>query len=305
MKTIKMLVGEDGEGLRIDAYINENIEEFSRSYLQKLIGDGNVRQDGTKVMKKNYRLKKGMILELTVPEPEKIQLEAQNINLSIIYEDEGLLVINKDKGMVVHPAPGNYDGTLVNALLYHCDSLSSINGVIRPGIVHRIDKDTTGLLLVAKNDMVHKNLSEQLKDHSITRVYYALVEGIIKEKSGTVDAPIGRDPSNRLKMAVVENGKNAITHFEVLRSFKDTTLVKCKLETGRTHQIRVHMSYIGHPIVGDSSYGFKKKRHSFSRQALHAKKISFYHPVEKRTMTFTCPMPEDMKKLIEKMKAMD
>src|SRR6056297_921685 len=305
MKTVKMLVGEDGEGLRIDAYINENIEEFSRSYLQKLIGDGNVRQDGTKVMKKNYRLKKGMILELTVPEPEKIQLEAQNINLSIIYEDEGLLVINKDKGMVVHPAPGNYDGTLVNALLYHCDSLSSINGVIRPGIVHRIDKDTTGLLVVAKNDMVHKNLSEQLKDHEIARIYYALVEGNIKEKSGTVDAPIGRDPSNRMKMAVVEKGKPAITHFDVLRRFRDTTLIRCQLETGRTHQIRVHMSYIGHPIVGDASYGFKKSRHAFPRQALHAKKLTFYHPLKKRMMTFTCKMPEDMKELIQKMKAMD
>ncbi|PLX32176.1 MAG: RNA pseudouridine synthase [Clostridiales bacterium] len=305
METLKVIVGEDGEGSRLDAYLNENLEEFSRNYLQKLIGDGNVTQDGIKVVKKNHRLKQGATLELTVPEPEKLEVEAQNIKLNIVYEDDGLLVVNKDKGMVVHPAPGNYDGTLVNALLHHCDSLSSINGVIRPGIVHRIDKDTTGLLVVAKNDTIHKNLSEQLKGHEITRIYYALVEGNVKEKSGTVDAPIGRDPSNRMKMAVVEKGKPAITHFEVLRRFRNATLVKCELETGRTHQIRVHMSYIGHPIVGDASYGFKKSRHVFSRQALHAKKLSFYHPIEKRMMTFTCPMPEDMKELIQKMKSMD
>jgi len=305
METIKMIVGEDGEGCRVDAYLNENLEEFSRNYLQKLISGGKVRQDGIKIVKKNYRLKEGMLLELNVPEPEKLEVKPQNIKLNIVYEDEGLLVINKDKGMVVHPAPGNYDGTIVNALLYHCDSLSSINGVIRPGIVHRIDKDTTGLLVVAKNDMVHKNLSEQLKEHEITRIYYALVEGNIKEKSGTVDAPIGRDPSNRMKMAVVEKGKPAITHFEVLRRFRNATLVKCELETGRTHQIRVHMSYTGHPIVGDALYGFKKNRHAFSRQALHAKKLTFHHPIEKRMMTFTCPMPEDMKELIQKMKAMD
>ncbi|MBK5251191.1 MAG: RluA family pseudouridine synthase [Peptostreptococcaceae bacterium] len=305
MEMIRMVVEANGEGRRLDTYLNENLEEFSRNYIQKLISEGNVIQNGEKTLKKNHRLKAGVVLELTIPEPEKLQVEAEDIPLDIVYEDEWLLVINKSKGMVVHPAPGNYNGTIVNALLYHSDTLSSINGVIRPGIVHRIDKDTTGLLVVAKNDMVHRNLAKQLKEHGISRIYYALVEGKVSEKSGTIDAPIGRDPSNRLKMAVVEKGKPSITHFEVLRRFEGATLLKCKLETGRTHQIRVHMAYIGHPIIGDSSYGYKKQKHAFERQALHAKSLTFFHPVEKRDVTFTCPMAEDMKELIKKMKARD
>ena len=305
MEILRMLVEEDGKGSRLDAYLNDNLEEFSRSYIQKLISEGKVIIDDEIMLKKNYRLKEGSSLELTIPEPVKLEVEAEDIPLDIIYEDEYLLVINKRKGMVVHPAPGNYNGTIVNALLYHCDKLSSINGVIRPGIVHRIDKDTTGLLLVAKNDMVHKSLAEQLKEHGVSRIYYAVVEGSINEKSGTVDAPIGRDPLNRLRMAVVENGRPSITHFKVIRRFTGGTLVKCKLETGRTHQIRVHMAFIGHPIIGDQIYGYKKRKDVFARQALHAKSLSFFHPVEKRNMTFTCPMAEDMKELIKKMKAQD
>lgn len=259
MESLVLTVEQNQNGIRLDVFLATCLDEFSRSYLQKLILNGQVALSGNPLVKKNLRLKAGDIVELAIPAPEELDVKAENIPLDIIFEDEGLLVVNKGKGMVVHPAPGNYEGTLVNALLYHCDNLSSINGVIRPGIVHRIDKNTTGLLVVAKTDLVHKSLAEQLKRHEISRIYYALVEGVFGEESGTVDAPVGRDPFNRLKMAVTDKGKKAITHFKVMKRFSGASLLQCRLETGRTHQIRVHLSYIGHPIIGDALYGFKKK----------------------------------------------
>lgn len=295
------VAGEDGDG-RLDIFLANSLEEYSRSYLQKLISDGMVEKNGIRANKKNVRLKAGDVIRLTIPEPEPLEVLAQDIPLDIVYEDEGLLVVNKGKGMVVHPAPGNREGTLVNALLYHCDRLSSINGIIRPGIVHRIDKDTTGLLVVAKTDQVHRSLARQMESHEVRRVYYAVVEGVLKEESATIEAPIGRDPNNRLRMAVVENGKRAVTHVEVIRRFRDATLVKCLLETGRTHQIRVHLAMTGHPIIGDILYGRRKSKHAFDRQALHAKQLSFYHPLLGRPFRCTCPMAPDMKRLILKLK---
>ena len=250
-------ISEQNAGIRIDKYLNEIYSEKSRSNIQGLIENGNVKVND-KCIKSNYKLKNNDVVEVNIPEPELLALEPENIPLDIVYEDSDIIVVNKPKSMVVHPAPGNYSKTLVNALLYHCKDLSSINGVIRPGIVHRIDKDTTGILVVAKNDEAHVFLSEQLKEHSMKREYYALVEGIISKDSGTIDRPLGRSKNNRLKVAIVEGGKRAVTHYEVIERFKSATLVKCILETGRTHQIRVHMASLGHPLVGDMTYGFKK-----------------------------------------------
>lgn len=302
MEVMVLTVAGEDEESRLDIFMANSLEEYSRSYLQKLISDGLVEKNGIRTNKKNVRLKTGDVIRLTIPEPEPLEVAAQDIPLDIVYEDEGLLVVNKAKGMVVHPAPGNREGTLVNALLYHCDRLSSINGIIRPGIVHRIDKDTTGLLVVAKTDQVHRSLARQMEAHEVRRVYYAVVEGVLKEESATIEAPIGRDPNNRLRMAVVENGKRAVTHVEVIRRFRDATLVKCLLETGRTHQIRVHLAMTGHPIIGDTLYGRRKSKHAFDRQALHAKQLSFYHPLLERSFRCTCPMAPDMKKLILKLK---
>ena len=235
-------------------------------------------------------------------EPKELEVEAENIPIDIIYEDSDVIVVNKAKGMVVHPAPGNYNGTLVNALLYHCTDLSSINGVIRPGIVHRIDKDTTGILVIAKNDEAHNKLSDQLKEHSMKREYYALVEGRIKANSGTIDKPLARSKKDRLKIAIVEGGKRAVTHYEVIERFKNTTLVKCVLETGRTHQIRVHMSSIGYPLVGDPVYGFKKGKFKCEGQMLHAKTLGFIHPRTNEYVEFTSELPENFKGLIENLR---
>ena len=229
-------------------------------------------------------------------------MQAENIPLDVIYEDSDVIVINKSQDMVVHPAPGNYSGTLVNALLYHCRDLSGINGVLRPGIVHRIDKDTSGALVVAKNDNAHNSLAMQLKDHSMTRSYLALVEGIIKQDEGSIDEPIGRHPKDRIKMAVVENGKKAITHYKVIERFDNYTLVECNLETGRTHQIRVHMAKIGHPLVGDLVYGFKKQRFNLKGQVLHAKRLGFIHPSTNEYMEFVSPLPDYFEKLITKLR---
>ena len=290
----------DVPGERIDSYI-ASVTELSRSNVQKLIEGGAILVNG-KTCKANYKLRAGDVAEIQMPEPEDIEALPENIPLDIIYEDSDIIVINKARGMVVHPAAGNYTGTLVNALLYHCKDLSDINGVRRPGIVHRIDKDTTGLLAVAKNNNAHLALAEQLQDHTMSRVYYAVVEGIIGENSGTVNAPIGRHDNDRKKMAVnTRVGKPAVTHFEVLERLDNCTLVKCRLETGRTHQIRVHMAYTGHPVTGDPVYGIKNTR-GMDGQALHAGELTLIHPATGEPVTFKAPFPEDFEKLLKRLR---
>lgn len=288
---------------RLDVWLTAALKEFSRSYADKLIQDGNAVVNGRKV-KSGYKLKAGDMVEVNVPEPKPLEVTAEEIELDIIHEDEDIIVINKPRGMVVHPAAGNYSGTLVNALLRHCgDSLSDINGVIRPGIVHRIDKDTSGVLVIAKNNRSHKVLSDMLKEHDINRIYIAVAEGVIMEDQGTVDAPIGRHPVDRKKMAVnLKNGRRAVTHFRVLERFADTTLLELRLETGRTHQIRVHMSYIGHPLVGDIVYGRKKQKYDFEGQALHAGTLGFIHPGTGEYVEYTAEPPEEFTKLVERLR---
>ncbi|MFL0251587.1 RluA family pseudouridine synthase [Clostridium neuense] len=298
MNTLKFEVDSYNENLRLDVYLSENIKDKSRSYIQNLIKSGKVIVDGS-IKKGSYKLKLSDQVEVEIPENEKLNVEPENIPIDIIYEDRDVIVVNKAQGMVVHPAPGNYSGTLVNALLYHCTDLSGINGILRPGIVHRIDKDTSGILVVAKNDMAHKKLAEQLKEHSMNRIYNALVEGIIKEDTGTIDKPLGRHPNQRIKMAVVKDGRRAVTHYRVLQRYKSNTLIECKLETGRTHQIRVHMAYIGHPIVGDPVYGYTKQKFKLQGQMLHAKKLGFIHPSTGKYMEFDSELPEYFKKIIE------
>lgn len=293
-------IDENFEGERIDKYLSSVFEGQSRSYLQGLIEKGNVLVNNKNV-KSNYKLKVFDEIVVTLPEPLELKVEAEDIPLDIIYEDKDVIVVNKPQGMVVHPAPGNYNGTLVNALLYYCKDLSSINGIIRPGIVHRIDKDTTGILVVAKNDKAHNFLSDQLRDHSMKREYFALVEGRIKEDNGVIDKPLGRNKKDRLKIGIVPDGRRAVTHYEVLERFNSTTLIKCVLETGRTHQIRVHMASIGHPLVGDPLYGFKKQKFKLEGQMLHAKTLGFIHPTTKEYMEFTSELPGDFKKLLEKL----
>ena len=278
---------------RIDKLLANRLDDFSRSAIAKLISENNVLVND-KIVSKNYKCKTGDSIVVNVPDAVMLDVIPQNIPLDIVYEDDDLLVVNKPKDMVVHPAAGNYTDTLVNALLYHCkDSLSGINGVIRPGIVHRIDKDTSGLLIVAKNDMAHLDLANQIKEHSFHRAYQAVVYGNIKEENGTVHQPIGRSPKDRKKMAVVDkNSKDAITHYEVIRRYGDFTHIRCILETGRTHQIRVHMSYIGHPLAGDSVYGPKKVITSLNGQCLHAGEIGFVHPRTKKYMEFKSDLPD-------------
>ncbi|QIB26270.1 RluA family pseudouridine synthase [Caloranaerobacter azorensis] len=293
------LVVEDDIDERVDSYLAKKLEEASRSYIKKLIKDGHIKVNNLQV-KPKYVVNKGDVITVELPEPEKLELIPQDLPIEIVYEDEDVAVVNKPRGMVVHPAPGNYSGTLVNALLYHLESLSTINGVVRPGIVHRIDKDTSGLLMIAKNDFAHIELSKQLKEHSITRIYYALVEGNIKVDNGTINAPIGRHPVDRKKMAVTDrNSKRAITHFKVLERFGQYTLIEAKLETGRTHQIRVHMSHIKHPLVGDLVYGSKKNEFKQEGQLLHAKVIGFIHPRTKEYMEFDSELPDYFKKVLD------
>jgi len=286
--------------IRLDKFIK--IDELPRTQIQKLIDEGYATVNGN-VAKASYKVKNGDVIVLCVPDPEPLDIKAENIPLDIVYEDDQLLVINKPQGMVVHPAPGNYEGTLVNALMYHCkDSLSGINGVMRPGIVHRIDKDTSGLLLVAKTNEAHLSLSEQIQKKTAHRHYVCLVCGILKTRKGIIDAPIGRHPSNRLKMAVTpNNSKDAITRFEVIEYFDNATYVACDLETGRTHQIRVHMQYIGHPIIGDPLY-LNKNAFDLNGQALHAQKISFDHPTTGQRMEFSAPLPDYFEELLEKLR---
>lgn len=289
---------------RVDSFLAEIEEELSRSYVQRLIKDSLVKINGS-VVKANYRLREGDILTYEVPEPVSLEIEAEDIPLDILYEDDDLIVINKPKGMVVHPAAGHYQGTLVNALLYHCkDNLSGINGVMRPGIVHRIDMNTTGVLVVCKNDKAHQSIAEQLKVHSITRKYEAIVYHSFKQMEGTVDAPIGRHPIDRKKMAInPKNGKNAITNYRVLENFPNGYAhIECSLKTGRTHQIRVHMASIRHPLLGDDVYGPEKDKFHLEGQALHARVLGFLHPTTQEYMEFEAPLPEYFQHLIEKLR---
>ena len=301
-----MKINEENVKIRLDVFVSSYLG-ITRSSAQNLIDEGNVTVN-SKVESKNYKLRLGDEIEIEEMEPKVLDVVAENIPLNIIYEDSDIIVINKPSGMVVHPAPGNENGTLVNALLYHCgDTLSGINGVIRPGIVHRIDKDTSGLLVVAKNDEAHVFLSSLLKDHGIKRTYHAIIIGHLKEQNGTVNAPIARHPVDRKKMAVLLGGKEAITHYEVIEEYTGYSYIKLNLETGRTHQIRVHMSYKGHPIIGDTVYGGGKTQFEKANmglldgQILHAKELSFPHPRTKEIMHFECDLPENFKMLIEKL----
>lgn len=290
---------EEAANERVDKFLAEQMPEKSRSYIQKLIKEGMVQISG-KPVKANYRLSQAEEIKIQIPELEVPDILPENIPLDILYEDDDLLVVNKPKGMVVHPAPGHYTGTLVNALMYHCrDHLSGINGVMRPGIVHRIDMDTTGSLLVCKNDRSHQILAQQLKEHSITRKYEAVVHGNLKQDSGTVSAPIGRHPVDRKKMCVhAPAGREAVTHYRVLKRFGNYTHIECELETGRTHQIRVHMSSIGHPILGDEVYGPAKCPFRLQGQTLHARILGFVHPSTGRYMEFEAPIPEYFQNLL-------
>ena len=303
------VTGED-VGKRIDALVADRTE-LTRSSVARLVESGDITVCGKEVAK-NYKLRAGDVVEIELPEPVSDKAEPEDIPLDVVYEDDDIIVVNKPCGMVVHPAAGNPNGTLVNALLYRCKgSLSGVGGVVRPGIVHRIDKDTSGLLVAAKNDEAHNSLAAQLKTHAVSRVYYAIIIGNFPEDSGTVDAPIGRHPTDRKKMAVLKEGqgtaRHAVTHFTVLARYKGFSLVRCVLETGRTHQIRVHMAYRGHPLVGDSVYGGGKTQFEaankslISGQCLHAKELTLTHPKTGKTMHFECELPDDMKKLIEKL----
>ena len=290
---VSVVIDDDCGGSRLDRILSDVLCDYSRSFVQNLFSAGFVRCNGKEVTK-SFKPKSGDVIEFTVPEPKEISLEPENIPLDIVYEDSDLLVVNKPRGMVVHPAPGNYDSTLVNALLWHCKgNLSGINGVIRPGIVHRIDKDTSGLLLVAKNDNAHISLSQQISVHSLDREYRAVIHGHLKEQEGTVDAPIGRSPNDRKKMCVInQNSKNAVTHYKVLEEYKDFSFVALKLETGRTHQIRVHMAYLGHPVAGDPVYGPKNGVTSLNGQCLHAGIIGFVHPSTGEHIKLEAPLPD-------------
>lgn len=294
-------VTKEVEGERIDKALASMQQDWSRTQIQGFVQDGFVVVNGQPI-KQKYKVQEGDIITVMPPDPEPLEIIAEDLNLEIVYEDSDVLVVNKPKGMVVHPAPGHLTGTLVNGLMYHCKDLSGINGVMRPGIVHRIDKDTSGLLMVAKNDKAHESLVQQLVDKTVTRRYTALVHGHIPHDKGTIDAPIGRDSKDRQKMGVVDNGKHAVTHFHVIDRFGvDYTLIECRLETGRTHQIRVHMNYIGFPLVGDPKYG-PKKTIDFGGQVLHAGILGFVHPTTNEYLEFEVPLPEDYQQLLEDLK---
>ncbi len=293
------IVDDSTDHIRIDKYLNELLPDQSRSYIQKLLKDGHILVNNS-IIKPNYKVKADDRIQIDIPEPIEANIEAENIPLDIIYEDNDVLIVNKPKEMVVHPAPGNYSGTLVNALMYHCkDSLSNINGVLRPGIVHRIDKNTTGCLIVCKNDQSHNFIADQLSEHSINRIYVGIVCGVLKDDEGTIDAPIGRNKRDRKLMSVNEDGKRAITHYKVLKRFRDYSLVQFKLETGRTHQIRVHMAHINHPLLGDDQYGRQKCKFNLTGQCLHAKTIGFIHPSTKEYVEFEVDEPEYFKHLLD------
>ena len=291
MTTLRLQADRDGE--RLDAFLARSVEDLTRSAAQRLLEEGAVTQGG-RALKKNHRTCAGEVLEVALPDPEPLDIRPQGIPLDVVYEDRDVIVVNKPVGMVVHPAPGHPDGTLVNALLYHCgDSLSGINGALRPGIVHRIDRDTSGLIIAAKNDKAHLALAAQLQDHSLARTYEAVAVGGLREEQGTVNAPIGRHPVDRKKMAVDwKNGRPAVTHWSVLGRYPGYTHVECRLETGRTHQIRVHLASIGHPLLGDIVYGSKKPVPGLAGQCLHARRLRFVHPASGEAVELECPLPD-------------
>ncbi|WP_026566396.1 RluA family pseudouridine synthase [Bacillus sp. UNC41MFS5] len=300
MEKMEHIILEDQKGDRIDKVIAGLDEEWSRTQVQQWIKEGNITVNGQQI-KTNYKCNVDDQIEITIPDPEELDVVPEDLNLEIYYEDSDVLVVNKPRGMVVHPAPGHMTGTLVNGLMFHCKDLSGINGVLRPGIVHRIDKDTSGLLMVAKNDLAHESLVNQLVAKTVTRKYKAIVHGVIPHDFGTVDAPLGRDTKDRQSMNVVDHGKHAVTHFHVLERFKDFTFVECQLETGRTHQIRVHMKYIGYPLAGDPKYG-PKKTLDINGQALHAGVLGFNHPRTSEYLEFEAPLPEDIELLLTKLR---
>lgn len=299
METMEHIVREEEKSLRLDKMLTQLEEEWSRSQVQQWIKEGNVKVNGAEA-KTNYKCAVDDKISISIPEPEELDMVAEELDLDIRYEDSDVIVVNKPRGMVVHPAPGHPSGTLVNGLMAHCKDLSGINGVLRPGIVHRIDKDTSGLLMIAKNDLAHEKLVEQLVNKTVTRKYKAIVHGIIPHEQGTIDAPIGRDPKDRQRMAVVDSGRDAVTHFNVLEKFGAFTYVECKLETGRTHQIRVHMKYIGYPLAGDPKYG-PRKTLDLDGQALHAAVLGFEHPRTGEYLEFEAEPPEVFRQTLQKL----
>lgn len=292
----------DTDGVRLDNFLAQKIDGVSRSYIKKLIDEGRVKVNGQET-KPSYKVRKCDQIMVDIPEPQELRIEPEAIPLDILYEDDHIIAINKPQGMVVHPAPGNYSGTVVNALLYHCgNSLSGINGIIRPGIVHRLDKDTSGVMLVAKSNEAHVRLAQQIKRREMKKIYNAIVLGNIKEEKGTIDVPIGRHPIDRKKMAVIEGGRNAITHFAVLERFGDYTYVEARIETGRTHQIRVHFAYIKHPVLGDAVYGPKRQPFNLKGQVLHARLVGFVHPINNVYMEIEAPLPPYFEQLLQKLR---
>ena len=297
----KYIVKNEDKGKRLDRYVTEQNAEITRTAVQRLIDEKNILVNG-KEQKASYKVNENDVVEVEIPEPKKIEIKAENIPIEVIYEDSDIVVVNKRKGMVVHPGNGNVDGTLVNAIMAKCEgSLSGIGGEIRPGIVHRIDKDTSGLLIVAKNDKAHVNLSEQIKEHKVKKTYIALVRGVVRENEATIDMPIGRSKTDRKKMAVCKDGKNAITHIKVLKRWEHYTLLQVNIETGRTHQIRVHLSYIGYPIIGDYTYSNGKNEFGVVGQCLHAQKLEFKHPTTNKIMELEAPLPEYFQEIIQKL----
>ena len=301
MEKEKLIVNSENVGVRLDAYVADNINSLSRTMVKKLIEEGNISVNG-KTQKVSYKVQENDEISVIVPEAKQLDLKAQDIPLEVVYEDKDIIVVNKPKGLVVHPANGNWDGTLVNAIMAICkDSLSGIGGEIRPGIVHRLDKDTSGLLIIAKNDVAHLNMSNQIKDRQVKKVYYALVRGVVSENEATINMPIARSTKDRKKMAVAKNGKEAITHFKVLERFNKYTLLEVKIDTGRTHQIRVHLSEIGHPVVGDEVYSNGKNEFGVKGQLLHAKSLDFKHPITDKEMHLESELPEEFENVLKQL----
>ena len=302
MEPIRLRASEESKNQRLDAFLASSLDGLTRSQATRLIESGEVAVNG-RAVGKSYKLAGGEDIAVTLPEPEPVEAVPQDIPLDVVYEDADVIVVNKPSGMVVHPAPGHPDGTLVNALLYHCaGTLSGVGGALRPGIVHRIDRDTSGLIIAAKNDAAHQYLSAQLADHTLARTYECIVVGKLREDRGTVDAPIARHPTDRKRMAVVAGGREAVTHWEVIARYPGYTHVRCRLETGRTHQIRVHMAYIGHPILGDTVYGAKKEVPGLTGQCLHAVGLRFLHPRTHEVVELFCPLPEEFTRMLQKIR---
>ena len=302
MEPIRLRASEESKNQRLDAFLASSLDGLTRSQATRLIESGEVAVNG-RAVSKSYKLAGGEDIAVTLPEPEPVEAVPQDIPLDVVYEDADVIVVNKPSGMVVHPAPGHPDGTLVNALLYHCaGTLSGVGGALRPGIVHRIDRDTSGLIIAAKNDAAHQYLSAQLADHTLARTYECIVVGKLREDRGTVDAPIARHPTDRKRMAVVAGGREAVTHWEVIARYPGYTHVRCRLETGRTHQIRVHMAYIGHPILGDTVYGTKKEVPGLTGQCLHAVGLRFLHPRTHEVVELSCPLPDEFTRMLQKIR---